>query len=154
MVLVGTEYSKDIIMLHLAVNKEFTYLNYLSVMSAILRNKVTIWYENEPVDKYWDLVKKMRSISFNNWALPIVDSEDKVGGTDVIYLGELNDNYIHEALIDHKGLYEVGGEFDTKDMRSIRVLRPEVVTQDYIENSNTLLANLVKRVLLERVWKQ
>lgn len=140
--------------MHLIVNKNFTYLNYLSVMSAILRNKVTIWYENEPVGKYWDLVKKMRSVTFNNRALTTVDPNDRVGWIDAIYLGELNDNYIHEALIDHKGLYKVGGEFDTKDMRLVRILRPDVVTRDYIENSNTLLANLVKRVLLERVWKQ
>lgn len=143
-------------MLHLAVNKDFTYLNYLSVMSAIKGNEVTIWIVEEPSNKYWDIVKKVKSITFK----PIdpvtralsVEVGDKIGKTDIIYLGELNDNYVYDDMIDHKGLYEENGEFETKDMCLVKIFRPEIVTLEHIRENKTLLANLVRRVLFERVW--
>ena len=151
-------FGKEITMLHLAVKKDFTYLNYLSVMSAIKGNKVTMWIVEEPTGRYWDLVKKVKSITFKN-VDPVMGTlrakfEDKIGRTDIIYLGELNDNYVTEAMVDHTGIYEENGEFEAKDMCLVRIFRPEVVTLEYITNNKTTLANLVQRVLMKRVWNQ
>lgn len=147
---------KEITMLHLAVRKDFTYLNYLSVMSAIKGNEVTIWIVEEPSNKYWDIVKKVKSITFKP-VDPVTGAltakvEDKIGRTDIIYLGELNDNYVNDAKIDHTGLYEENGEFETKDMCLVKIFRPEMVTLEHIREDKTLLAKLVRRVLMERVW--
>lgn len=127
-------------------------------MSAIRGNKVTIWVVEEPVGRYWDLVKKVKSITFKN-VDPVTGAltlkvEDKVGRIDIIYLGELNDDYVREALVDHTGIYVAGGEFETKDMCLVRVFRPEVVTLEYVTNNKTTLANLIQRVIFKRVWDQ
>ena len=144
-------------MLHLGVNKEFTYLNYLSVMSAIRKNKVTMWITEEPSNAYWDIVKKVKSITFKN-VDPVtgmtLDVKDKVGRTDIIYLGELTDDYVNDAMVDHTGLYEENGEFKAKDMCLVKVFKPEIVTLEHIRDNKTLLAQLVHRVLLERVWNR
>lgn len=127
-------------------------------MSAIKGNKVKIWIIDEPDSKYWDIVKKVKSITFvspekeNGKVAMEVKVKDKIGRTDIIYLGELNDNYVYDSMTDHKGLYEEDGEFETKDMCLVKVFRPEVVTLEYIKENKTLLAKLVRRVLLERVW--
>jgi len=152
-------FGKEITMLHLAVKKDFTYLNYLSVMSAIKGNKVTVWIVEEPKDnRYWDLVKKVKSITFKN-VDPVTGAlkanvEDKIGRTDIIYLGELNDNYVNDAMVDHTGIYEENGEFENKDMCLVRVFKPEVVTLEYVTNNKTTLANLIQRVIMRRVWNQ
>ena len=149
-------------MLHLVVNKEFTYLNYISVMSAILGNKVKIWIVSEPKEnKYWDLVKKVRSIEFEYTTVEkgislSYANADKTGRLDAIYLGTLSESYANEYAIAHDGLYdpEETGEFEKKDMTIVKVTKPEVVTMEFVRDSGTLLSALIKRVLFERVWKQ
>lgn len=143
-------------MLHLAVDKEFTYLNYLSVLSAIKVADVKIWVKEKPENnKYWDIVTKIRFIEFDT-VDPIygitASYKDQIGRLDIIYLGKLNENYVSEALVDHKGMYEVDGEFETKDMCLISIKRPELITPEYIKDSNTTLANLIKTIILERNW--
>jgi len=146
--------------LHLAVNENFTYLNYLSLMSAIRGNNIVLWHgEKEPDNKYWDLVKKVRSITFRKLD-PIggltAHPEDKISRLDAIYLGELSKDYVKEYTVVHTGLYdpEQTGEFETKDMTIVKVTKPELITPEFIKSSGTLLAALIKRVLFERVWNQ
>ena len=144
-------------LLHLVVNKEFNYLNYLSVMSAVRGNKVKIWVIEEPTTRYWDLVKKVKSIDFIETTKEAginLKATDKTGRLDVIYLGKLTDRYVEDFATDHTGIYEENGEFEAKDMCLVHIKRPEVVTLDYIRENKTTLANLVHRVLLRRVWEQ
>lgn len=145
-------------MLHLVVNNTFSYLNYLSVMSAIRISPVTIWVKEEPSNKYWDIVKKVKSITFKEID-PVtgitLDIDDFTGRTNIIYIGKLNrDTYVEDASIKHDGLYEVGGEFEAKDMCLITIFKEDVLTPEYVKTSGTLLAELIKRVLLKRVWDQ
>ena len=150
-----TEFLRENIMLHLAVNKEFTYLNYLAVMSAIRIDSVTVWIKEEPSNEYWDIVRKVRTIEFK----PIdpvtgitLSQHDYTGRIDIIYIGELTKSMVDEALVDHTGMYEDDGEFETKDMCLVRVYRPELITQEYAATSKSALAQLIRRVLIERVW--
>jgi hypothetical protein len=142
-------------MLHLAVKKDFSYLNYLSVMSAIINNEVKIWVVEEPDNKYWELVKKMKMIEFVETTPEkgiSLSYEDKVGRLDAIYLGELSDNYTNEYVMEHENLYEPTGEFTEKDITIVKVTKPELITPEYVKTSDSVMAQLIRRVLLERVW--
>jgi len=127
-------------------------------MSAIRGNKVKLWIvDEEPSNVYWSIVRKVKSIEFVETTKERgieLEQVDKSGRLNTIYLGELNDNYVNDYGVDHKGLYEVNGEFETKDMCLVKISKPEVVTLDYIRDSGTLLSELVKRVLLERIWNR
>lgn len=142
-------------MLHLAVDGQFTYLNYLSVMTAIIHNEVTIWIKSAPEGKYWDLIKKMKMITFKDID-PVtgisLDVDDRTGRIDIIYMAPLTDSYVDHALIDHTNMYEIDGEFEINDMCLVRVFKPELITPEYVANSKTAIAELIKILLLERVW--
>ena len=142
-------------MLHLIVTKEFTYLNYLSIMSAHRFNELTIWIKEEPENNpHWDIIKKL------NVTFAPVDAvtgitlhyQDFTGRLDIIYMKALTSRMVDDAMIDHEDMYNVDGEFKINDMELVRVYKPELITRDYVENSNTAIANLIKHVLLERVW--
>lgn len=104
---------------------------------------------------------------------------DQTGRLDTIYLAEFQEGKsIDDYLIKHEELYDTGEEagFEEKDITLVRVYVPEEVegienpqspqnfsvlmhsgafdfiNPEYIRESDTLLARLVKRVLLERVW--
>ena len=145
-------------MLHLSVRKEFTYLNYLAVMSAILGNKVTMWVvDEEPTGKYWDLVKKMKSIIFVETTVNKgieLSQYDKTGRLDAIYLGELSDDYINQYNIEHENLYTPDGEFAEKGITIVKVTQPELITPEWVKESDSTMAQLIRQVLLERVWNQ
>lgn len=144
-------------MLHLSVDKDFTYLNYLSVMSAVRGNKVKIWVLEEPSNKYWDIVKRVKSIEFAETTKEkgitlSYANKDKTGRLDAIYLGELSDNYANEYMYEHENLYTPDGEFLEKDITIVKVDKPELITPEYVKNSDSVMAQLIRRVLLERVW--
>ena len=144
-------------MLHLSVDKEFTYLNYLSVMSAIRYNKVKMWVLEEPSNRYWDIVRKVKSIEFVNTTKEkgitmSYANNDKTGRLDAIYLNELSDNYSNEYVYEHKNLYTPDGEFLEKDITIVKFDKPELITPEYIKDSDSVMAKLIRKVLLERVW--
>lgn len=147
-------------MLHLSIDKEFSYLNYLSVMSAIRGNKVKMWVVGEPTDnKYWDIIKKVKSIEFvettpEKGITLSYQNGDKTGRLDAIYLGELSESYANEYMMDHGDLFTPEGEFEDKDITIVKVKKPELVTPDYVKYSEDTMAQLIRRVLLERVWDQ
>jgi len=142
-------------MLHLIVTKEFTYLNYLSIMSAHRFNELTIWIKEEPDNNpYWDIIKKL-NVTF----APVdpktgitLHYQDFTGRLDIIYMKSLTSRMVDDAMNDHENMYNVDGEFKINDMELVRIYKPELITKDYVENSNTAIANLIKHVLLERVW--
>jgi hypothetical protein len=142
-------------MLHLAVDKELSYLNYLAIMSAVRYNDLTVWIKQEPSNAYWNIVKKHPSITFKEID-PVtgitLHYEDFTGKLDIIYIAECTKAMVNEYQIEHPKMYEVDGEFEAKDMCLVKVDKPELITPEYIETSNTALANLIKHVLLERVW--
>lgn len=142
-------------MLHLAVNNKFGYLDYLSIISAVRIADVKVWIVEEPTSPYWNIIKKNKFITFENidpkYGI-IANSTDQIGRTDIIYIGKLTDKYADEGIMDHSKMYEVDGEFETKDMCLIRIYKRELITPEYIKDSNTAIANLIKRVILERVW--
>lgn len=144
-------------MLHLAIDsKEFTYLNYLAVMSANRFNDVTMWTKQEPVNnKYWELVKKAPHIEFTEID-PItgitLSQDDYTGRLDIIYIAEVTKNMVSEAMVDHEGMYEDDGEFKTKDMCLVRVFKPELITPEYVKDSKSAIAQLIRKALFKRVW--
>lgn len=143
-------------MLHLAISKEFSYLNYLAVMSALRFNPLTVWIKEEPENNpYWEIIKKIKNITFK-LVDPVtgitLDIDDFIGRLDIIYIAECNTQMVDEASIDHTKMYEVEGEFETNDMCLVRVYQADLITPEYISNSNTAIANLIKQILLERVW--
>lgn len=157
MVWVILVFSKEITMLHLVVNKDFTYLNYLSVMSAIKGNRVKIWVLEEPSNKYWSIVKKVKSIEFQETTKEAgikLETTDKTSRLDAIYLGELSDNYVSEYVMDHGDLFSPDGEFEDKSITIVKVRKPELITPEYVKGSNDTMAKLIRRLLLERVWNQ
>lgn len=126
-------------------------------MSAIRGNKVKMWVVEEPSNRYWDIVKKVRSIEFvettpEKGITVSVSGGDKVGRLDAIYLGELSDNYVNEYMMDHGDLYSPNGEFLEKDITIVKVTRPELINPDYVKAGYSTMAQLIQRVLLERVW--
>lgn len=143
-------------MLHLAIDKEFSYLNYLAVMSALRFNPLTLWIKAEPENNpYWELIKKTNNITI----LPVdpktgitLDIEDFIGRLDIIYISACTTEMVNDAMIDHTKMYEVDGEFETDNMCLVRVYQSDLITPEYVANSNTAIANLIKQVLLERVW--
>ena len=142
-------------MLHLVVNKDFSYLNYLSVMSAIIGNKVKLWVIEEPSNGYWSIVKKVKLIEFQNTTTEIgvtLDYKDKTARMDAIYLGELSDNYVGDYMMDHGDLFTPDGEFLEKDITIVKVTKPELITPEYVRTSEDTIAKLIKRVLSERIW--
>ena len=144
-------------MLHLAIDsKEFTYLNYLAVMSAIKVADVTFWTRQTPENnKYWDIVKKVKSITWKEIDPQTgitIDQYDYTGRLDIIYFGGLTARMLDDAMIDHKDMYKVGGEFERKDICLVRVFKPELITHDYVKNSGTAIAELIQKALFERVW--
>lgn len=147
-------------MLHLSVKEKFTYLNYLSVMSAILNNKVRIWIVGqEPTDRYWDIIKKVKSIEFvkttpEEGITISYSGGDKTGRIDAIYLGELGDNYVDEYSMEHENLYTKDGTFKRKDITIVKVIQPDLITTEYVKTSDSVIAQLIRRVLLERVWNR
>ena len=143
-------------MLHLIVNQEFTYLNYLSVMSALRFNEVTVWIKEEPTNNpYWEIIKKTPKLNFDN-VDPVtgitLHYTDFTGRIDIIYISELTSQMVDDAQIDHEDMYNVDGEFKTNNMQLVKVFKPELITPEYVANSNTAIANLIKHVLLERIW--
>lgn len=147
-------------MLHLAIDsKEFTYLNYLAVMSAIRFNDVTFWTREVPEDnKYWNMIMKMRRITFREiddkgGTGITIDQEDFTGRLDIIYIAEMDKRMIDDAMIDHKDMYEDDGEFERKDILLVRVFRPELITPEYVAESKSGIAQLIRHILLERVWR-
>ena len=167
--LLTLEYSKETIMsnqsgtisiqpmLHLAIDsKEFTYLNYLAVMSAIRFNDVTMWTREIPKNnKYWKMIKKMKRIEFKE-IHPVtgitVDQHDFTGSLDIIYMANMKPRMVNDAMIDHKGMYDDDGEFVIKDMILVKVRQPELITLDYVRDSKSGIAQLIRKILLERVW--
>lgn len=125
-------------------------------MSAIRGNKVKIWIFEEPKEnKYWDIVKKVKSIEFEETTKEIrLNYGDKTLRMDAICLGELRENYVQEYIMGHGDLYSPDGEFLEKDITVVKVTRPELITPDYIKAGYSTMAQLIKRVLLERVWNQ
>lgn len=145
--------------LHLSVDKEFTYLNYLSVMSAIRYNKVKMWVLEEPDNKYWSIVKKVKSIEFvtttkEKGITMSYYNKDKIGRLDAIYLNELSENYSTQYMYEHENLYTPEGEFLEKDITIVKVDKPELITPEYIKDSDSVMAKLIRKVLLERVWNR
>lgn len=143
-------------MLHLAISSDFTYLNYLAVMSALRFNPLTLWIKEEPINNpYWEIVKKNNNITFK----PVdpktgitLDIDDYVGRLDIIYISACTKQMVDDASIDHVNMYSEDGEFETDDMCLVRIYQTELITPDFVANSNTAIANLIKHVLLERVW--
>lgn len=147
---------RGIIMLHLAIDsKDFSYLNYLAVMSAMRFNDVTMWYRQHPEDnKYWDIVKKT-TIKFKEID-PVegitLSQYDYTGRLDIIYISPVTKNMVSEAIVDHNGMYEDDGEFKAKDMCLVRVFKPELITPEYVKDSKSAIAQLIRKVLFKRVW--
>lgn len=157
--------------LHLVTTNEygFNYLNYLSVMSALLYNKVVLWYEDAGNNEWWHLIEKM-AVKSNNLELKILDTltgytvdqteGDQVGRLDIIYLAEFKkDVSIDDAFIDHDLFrQDAEGEFERKDITLVRVFSPpeqenlDFITPEWVSANDTLLSALIKRVYLERVW--
>ena len=143
-------------MLHIAINNTFTYLNYLAVMSAVRFNQVTLWIKSEPdVDNfYWDIIKKNKSFEIKP-VDPVtgitLDIDDFVGRTDIIYIAPCTKQMVDDASIDHTKMYEEDGEFESNDMCLITVKKPELIDLDFVKG-NSALANVIKHVLLERIW--
>lgn len=103
---------------------------------------------------------------------------DQTGRLDTIYLSEFEEGKsIDDYLIKHEELYDTGEEagFEKKDITLVKVHPPkdidienpnastsfsvimhggvfDFLTPEYIRESSTLLARLIRRVLLERVW--
>ncbi len=152
--------------LHLTITKDFSYLNYLSAMTAMKNYDVVFWVLEEPEDnKWWTVVRntvgeenlvpttKEKGITLNG--------EDKTGRLDIIYLGgELGSDYAKYAEMKHDLFKSKDiGEFEAKDIPFVKVFPPnedwtdfDSINVDWIKHSDTLLAELVKTVLLERVW--
>jgi len=147
-------------MIHLAIDsKDFSYLNYLSVMSAVRFNDVTMWTRQEPEDnEYWRIVKNLtKNIEFREID-PVsgitVGLKEYTGRLDIIYMAEMTDRMFDDAFIDHTKMYEVDGEFEDSGIVLVRVYRPELITKEYVAESGTAIAELIKKVLFERVWNR
>ena len=144
-------------MLHLAVNKEFTYLNYLAVASAVrFGGGLSIWIKEEPVDNfYWNLIKKLPQPIFKEID-PVtgitLDQADFTGRLDILYIGTLHKGMVDEAMIDHKDMYNDDGEFEIKGMCLVRIYKPELITREYVETSKSAIAQLIRKVIVKRVW--
>lgn len=146
-------------MLYLSTKKEFNYLNYLSAMSAVRFNEVIMCYVEEPESEWWKLVKAHKSIllkqMFSGEALSI-DPEDNVGLLILIYLRKFTQDSTDHAMLKHECLYENKdtGEFERDDLDVIRVHVPEGIylTPQWVKDSDTVLSDLIKTVLLPRIW--
>jgi hypothetical protein len=150
--------------LHLTITKDFSYLNYLSAMTAIKNYDVVLWVLEEPEDnKWWTVVRN--TIGEENLAPTTkekgitLNGEDKTGRLDIIYLGgELGSDYVRYAEMKHDLFApKEEGEFEAKDIPFVKVHTIEGFNLDQIDvnwvrTSNTLLAELIQTVLLERVW--
>lgn len=151
--------------LHLTITKDFNYLNYISAMSAIKNYDVVFWILEEPDNGWWSIVKK---VSDEKNLVPTTKEKgitlsyrqgDRTGTLDIIWLGgELTDDYVTQANMVH-GLFEHKdvGEFEAKDIPLVRVhptedFSLEQIDAEWVRTSDTLLAELIKTVLLERVW--
>lgn len=152
------------VQLHLATRGDFSYLNYLSLMSAARFNKVCVWYykDNEPNSFWWWRAKAQKQIAFRELEETgiILDVDDNTGRLDLIYLKEFTRDLIDQAAIVHTCIWEHKdvGEFDRKDIGLVKVFLPEsegnfsFITPVYIKESQSLFAELIRTVLLERVW--
>lgn len=157
--------------LHLVTTNDtgFNYLNYLSVMSALLHNDTVLWYEDKQNNEWWYLIEKMAQKSpnlelreldpFSGFTIN-QEEGDQTGRTDIIYLAPFDrDSSIDDAFIDHN-VFEQNSEgvFERKDITLVRVFKPEsedsfdFITPEWVSANDTLLSALIKRVYLERVW--
>ena len=157
--------------LHLVTTNQrgFGYIDYLSVMSALLHNNTVLWHEDKPDNKWWHLIEKMSGKSpnlelreldpFSGFTVD-ASNNDQIGRTDIIYLAPFDkEKSIDDALIDHNVLGQNSeGLFERKDITLVRVFLPEgqdsydFITPEWVSAKDTLLSALIKRVYLERVW--
>ena len=151
--------------LHLVTNEKFNYMAYVAVMSAIRFNEVVFWYGVEPESKYFDIIKKVKSIEFKKID-PVggisLGRDDNTGRLDIVYLSEfVKDVSFEDAFIKNDVFVpEDIGEFEKKDITLVKVNVPEgqesldFINKEWVAESGTLLASLIKTVLLERVWNR
>lgn len=142
-------------MLHLVIDSEFTYLNYLSVMSAVRFNPVTLWIKNAPENNpLWDIVKNNQSFNFDTVSPTTgitLDVDDFTGRTNIIYIAPVDKKMVDDAKLVHPTMYEDEGEFEEFNICLITVDKPELITKEFV-SGNSALANVIKHVLLERIW--
>lgn len=150
--------------LHLVATEDFSYLNYLSVMTAARSNNLVVWFLDEPNNAWWDLVKGNRSIEFRQLEgeppAIVLDPEDNTGRMDMLYLLKFDKDKIDDAFVKHGGLFlhKDEGEFEKKDMQLITVHLPEgekdhsFITPEWVKTSDTLLAELIQTICLKRIW--
>ena len=148
---------RERIMLHLAINaKEFTYLNYLAVMSANRFNDVVMWYGEVPKNNpYWELVKKAPHIEFKEidpvYGI-VMSQNDQTGWLTMIYMTETSHRIVSDSMFEHEAMYEDDGKFEIKDMVAVDIKKPELITPEYVRDSKSGIAQLIRGVLLKRVW--
>jgi hypothetical protein len=124
-------------------------------MSAVRFNPVTLWIKVEPIDNpYWELIKNNSSFEIKP-VDPVtgitLDLDDFIGKLDIIYIAPCTKQMVDDYALEHPQMYEVDGEFEAKDMCLIKVDKPELIDLEFV-NGNSALANVIKHVLLERVW--
>lgn len=125
-------------------------------MSANKFNDVVIWTRETPDgNPYWELVKKAPSITFNEidpMTGITLSQHDQTGWLTMIYLSETSPQIVADSTIDHEDMYNDDGEFETKDMVAVDIKRPELITPEYVRDSNSAIAQLIRKVLFKRVW--
>jgi len=127
-------------------------------MSAARFNDVTMWTRQTPENNpYWEIIKNVKNIEFKEID-PVggitVGLGEYTGRLDIIYMAEMEDRMFDDAFIDHTKMYEVDGEFEDSGIVLVRVFKPELITKEYVAESGTAIAELIKKVLFERVWNR
>ena len=98
----GMSCNKDIVTGQLQA-EQFTFINYVSVVSAILVNnpeKITFTYSTEPQGNWWDKLKQIERIEFYQVPLPT-----HFGKKEIIEPQHRADKLRIEILKEHGGVY-------------------------------------------------